>query len=362
VGCMGFAADGKNTIAFEYDLSCRGISPFTCSGGGYSGTLGLGGITSAAAEHTGPNGDMFFTTVEGDVWMNKGIANCAFPGFFTDIFPSAVTHEVGHTLGFRHADQTRADNPGVACETDPTLECAGTAMNPANAIMKSFVPSGMAGALQPWDQHAAAAVYPAPTAPSAITGVEAHSTSSTNVQVNWSGSCVTVCHIYRSRFNDKNTFDGPFSSAGPTGPFNDTAGNGVVAGRAYLYKVRNFNGTESPDSNLDLANTVVSSNIATGGAVVMAADINTVRDIVDAVRTLDGIGAGSYSFGSGSPVRISGGGTTLIHAADITEARTNLDTAMFGLFGSHPVFTNAITQNVSTVQAIDFNDFFNITR
>jgi hypothetical protein len=83
--------------------------------------------------------------------MNRGIANCTLL-FNNGDFNSAVTHEVGHTLGFRHSDQTR--NSGAACTTDPSLECSST------AIMKSFITTGLNAALQTWDQHAVQAVYP----------------------------------------------------------------------------------------------------------------------------------------------------------------------------------------------------------
>jgi hypothetical protein len=142
--------DGANTILFERDLSSFGIAPFTCSGNSYSGTLGIGGITSASGTNS-VSGETFATTQEGDVEMNRGIANCTLL-FNNGDWNSAVTHEVGHTLGFRHADQTR--DSSAACSTDPSLECS------TNAIMKSFISTGLNATLQTWDQHAVQAVYP----------------------------------------------------------------------------------------------------------------------------------------------------------------------------------------------------------
>jgi len=142
--------DGANTILFERDLSSWGVTPFTCSGNSYSGTLGIGGITDASGTNT-VFSETFATTNEADVEMNRGIANCTLL-FTNGDFNSAVTHEVGHTLGFRHSDQTR--NSGAACTTDASLECSN------QAIMKSFISTGLNGALQAWDQHAVQAVYP----------------------------------------------------------------------------------------------------------------------------------------------------------------------------------------------------------
>lgn len=143
-------SDGANTILFERDLSSYGVSPFTCSSNGYSGTLGIGGITLASGTNT-VGSETFATTLEGDVEMNQGIANCTLL-FNNGDWNSAVTHEIGHTLGFRHADQTR--DSSAACTSDPSLECS------QQAIMKSFISTGLNAALQTWDQHAVQAVYP----------------------------------------------------------------------------------------------------------------------------------------------------------------------------------------------------------
>jgi len=144
------APDGRNTILFERDLSSYGISPFSCSPTGYSGTLGIGGITSGSGTNT-LGGETFLTTIEADVEMNRGLANCTLLLSSGD-FNSAVTHEVGHTLGIRHSDQNRGSTG--ACSSDPSLECS------SNAIMTAFVTHGLNAALQTWDQHAVQSLYP----------------------------------------------------------------------------------------------------------------------------------------------------------------------------------------------------------
>jgi FG-GAP-like repeat/Ig-like domain CHU_C associated len=144
--------DGANTVLFERDLTAYGAPAFTCSANSYSGTLGIGGVTTTSGTNV-VNSETFFSTAEGDVEMNRGIANCSLLLNSGD-WPSALTHELGHTLGFRHSDQTRADNPSVPCTSDPSLECS------SSAIMTAVVTHGVNGALQAWDQHAAAAVYP----------------------------------------------------------------------------------------------------------------------------------------------------------------------------------------------------------
>ena len=185
--------------------------------------------------------------------------------------------------------------------------------------------------------------------PPAVTNVVATALTATNVEVIWTGSCVTACRVYRSRFNDRTTFD--LAGSGVS-PFVDV---GAAGGRAYLYKVRAFDGSqESADSNVNIATTTVYSFTPAPGGFVNAIDVNQTRDVVDSVRTLTGLPGGTYTYGSGSPSRISAG--TVIHAADITEMRSNLDAAWFIIFGNHLSFTNNIVAGSSTVQAIDFNE------
>lgn len=328
--------DGKNTIAFEYDLSAFG-APFSCATGGL---LGLGGISGTSGSHTGPNSETFFTTVEGDVWMNKGIANCTSL-FTSGDFNSAVTHEVGHTLGFRHADQSRLDNPGTPCSTfSPTYECA------TSAIMTAVVTNGLHASLQTWDQHAAAAVYPGAAAPAALTGVVATATTSTNIQVSWSGLCVTTCHVYRSA--DHLAYTQVGSSA--TSPFNDTVSSTPTS---YLYKVRAFNGTtESADSNLDIATNVIFTNdpLVAGSTVVQAVHLTELQSATNAVRQLAGLGGGTFS--DTSPAGI------VINAVDITEIRTALDQAMTILSLTTGGYTDTSLSGV-IIKAVHFQELRN---
>jgi hypothetical protein len=141
-------ADGANTIMFERDLTSFGVPRFQCASNSYSGTLGLGGVSNASGTHTF-NSETYSTTREADVEMNQGLANCSLL-LNSGEFNSAMAHEVGHTLGFRHSDQDR--NSAGAC-TAAVGECSNV------AIMKSFVSAGLNAALQAWDQNAVRTVY-----------------------------------------------------------------------------------------------------------------------------------------------------------------------------------------------------------
>jgi len=144
------ASDGVNNIVFEKNLTSFGVQPFSCTNGG---TLGLGGLKKGGfgdAVHVF-HGETFATTLEADVSMNQGIGNCTTAQLALSEFASVITHELGHTLGFRHSDQNRLVN--APCSTDPTLECNG------QAIMNHILVSGLNGHLQTWDKTALEAVY-----------------------------------------------------------------------------------------------------------------------------------------------------------------------------------------------------------
>lgn len=152
------ATDGVNNIVFEKDLTSSGSQPFSCSSGG---VLGIAGMTHASFG-TGTHvfhGETFATTLEADVSFNQGLGACS--NFPQETFKSALVHEIGHTLGFRHSDQTR--NLAASCNGDPTLDCT------SSAIMNHILVSGLNGQLLAWDNAALNAVYgtaPACTPPS----------------------------------------------------------------------------------------------------------------------------------------------------------------------------------------------------
>src|SRR5258708_3536102 len=153
-------SDAVNNIVFEKNLTSAGVQPFDCASGG---VLGMGGVRVAffgAGTHVF-HGETFGTTKEADVSMNQGLANCTTNQVPIDEFNTVVTHEVGHTLGFRHSDQNRKLNN--VCSSDPSLDCSNS------AVMNHIIVPGLNGHLQTRDNSAVNAVYlndPACTPPS----------------------------------------------------------------------------------------------------------------------------------------------------------------------------------------------------
>jgi hypothetical protein len=154
------ATDGTNNIVFEKNLTSAGVQPFSCSSGGALGIAGMTRASFGAGTHVF-RGETFATTLEADVSMNQGVGSCSPGTVPQELFKSAITHEFGHTLGFRHSDQTR--NLSASCAGDPTLDCT------TSALMNHILVLGLNGQLEAWDNAALNAVYgaaPACTPPS----------------------------------------------------------------------------------------------------------------------------------------------------------------------------------------------------
>jgi hypothetical protein len=112
--------DGINAIELNMTSGFPGCAPpaVGCANMAGSGTHTIDGLT-------------FNTLDDGDIWIKSFVSNQA-------TFDAVITHEIGHTIGFRHADQgTPSSN---------------------SAIMTSSV-GGLGAVLQTWDIDAVRALY-----------------------------------------------------------------------------------------------------------------------------------------------------------------------------------------------------------
>lgn len=120
-----------------------------------AGVAALGGISSATGTYMLSDGITYFNTVEVDVVIGKSFSTNQAT------FNGVMTHEIGHTLGFRHSDQN-ADGSGPCTAGTPCT---------SDAIMNSSIAFNLQ-TLKQYDLDAAQTVYgsgPVCNAP-AITG------------------------------------------------------------------------------------------------------------------------------------------------------------------------------------------------
>ncbi|HEY2091114.1 MAG TPA: hypothetical protein VGJ81_04445 [Thermoanaerobaculia bacterium] len=339
--------DSINNIVFEKDLTSLGAAAYSCTHGG---VLGLGGIQSANSDSTNKvNGETFFANTEGDVSMNQGLNTCLGGGQLSQgDFTSAVTHEVGHTLGLRHADKSRDDSQ--PCTNLPAYDCG------SSAIMTASVTTGLNGVLAAWDTRAITALYP-PTSFAAPTGVTATASSTNHVTISWDAvsgvlNNVTQYSVYRT--SDNSAYSVVCTATAPTVTCEDTT---AAAGTAYLYKVRA--GTAGTLSSADLATTVIFTDpTLTGGTTPpKTAHITELRTAVDAVRKLANGGvANPFSYTDSTLT----GGTTPIKKVHITDLRTALDAARSTLALTALSYTDpTITVNSTAVKAVHITELRN---
>lgn len=107
---------------------------------------------------------------DGVDWIGITDADIVFQNGYAGTEPTigpAMTHEMGHTLGFRHSNQhylrsCTSSSPNFPC----SLSCSDNACDSSvqectsTAIMNSSVNGNQGYTLQTWDQHAAEALYP----------------------------------------------------------------------------------------------------------------------------------------------------------------------------------------------------------
>jgi hypothetical protein len=191
-------------------------------------------------------------------------------------------------------------------------------------------------------------------APNAPTGVVATATGTTQVTITWNAAIGAASYrVYRRAPGGSFTLVG---SPATTNYVDNTA----VANTAYLYKVRSFSGVESTDSNIDLATTVIFTDptLTAGTTSVKAVHFTELRTAVDAVRTLAGLGAGSYT----DAVLNSSVTVKRLHVIDlrtaIDAARADGDVAQSAMVYTDPT----ITAGSTTVKKAHIDDLRNAVK
>ena len=179
--------------------------------------------------------------------------------------------------------------------------------------------------------------------PAAPSGLNAAAVNTTRVDMSWNAVLgATSYEIDRRAPGEGFT---PFAT--PVGnSFSDTS---ATAGQAYLYRVRAAGtGGTSGNSAAALATTVMFTNDPlAAGTVVLGTHLSQIRTAVNAVRSLAGLQAASFT--DPAPV-----GTT-IKSNHITALRTALDAALTALGIPAGGYTNTAVAG-QIVRAIDFQE------
>lgn len=300
-----FVQDGQNTIVFNSSTDVP------------AGAVGYSKWYSNATHVY--KGETFYSISEGDAVIRSGIT------LSQQVFEEAVTHELGHTLGFRHSDQ------GTPSSTQ--------------AVMKAVLSGNYGANLGPWDIEAVQTVYtgsgsPPPTAP---TNLVATATPAQRVNLTWTSTGAPNYQVERS------SNAGPFGliATTTTSSYTDTT---VAANTTYLYRVRASSGSSvSGYSNVDHATTVIFTDdpLLVRGTVIKTVHLTELRTAVNAMRTTAGLPAVAWT--DPSPSRV------MVKAVHMTELRNALTPAI-SAFGKTAGYTDTIAARGTVIKAIHFQE------
>jgi subtilisin-like proprotein convertase family protein len=175
--------------------------------------------------------------------------------------------------------------------------------------------------------------------------VVASATTTTNILISWTAAAgASTYRVYRSSGGGSYTLAGEMAGTS----LND---GGRAAGTSYLYKVRSFNGSESPDSERDLATTVLFTDpsLVAGTTEVKAVHVMELLTAVNAVLTLAAQPAITLPPTPAVGVAIS--------RQHILNLRSGLDTARSILSLSAPLYTDlTVTSGSTLVKAAHLNE------
>ena len=309
----GFVGDGINAIVFNNSTAVP------------AGAIAYA-QWSANGTHT-YKGETFYSISEGDVVVKSNLS------VTQKVFDEAVTHEVGHTLGFRHSDQ------GTPSSTQ--------------AVMKAVLSGAYGATLGPWDIEAVRTVYESATSvvlPPAPAGLGATATSATRVQLTWGLSTgATSYKVERSSNN------GGFVEIATT-VTNSYADTSVSPGVTYVYRVRAVNAAGNSNySNRDHATTIMfTDDPLVAGTPIKAVHILQLRQAVNAMRAAAGLAPATWTDPSLTGVTVK--------AVHITQLRAALAPALTALGKPSPAFTDPSLTPGMPIRAVHIQELRNYVK
>ncbi len=180
------------------------------------------------------------------------------------------------------------------------------------------------------------------------TNVVATATTSTNVNITWTAAVGAASYrVYRSS-------GGAFTLVGSPVP-NSFSDPTAVANTAYLYKVRSFSGSESADSNVDLATTVIFTDptLTAGTTTTKLVHFTQLLTAVNAVRTHAALGAASFT----APAPTT---AVTVRRQHLLDLRSALDAARSAISLSALTYTDpAITAGTTKIKSAHITDLRN---
>jgi hypothetical protein len=231
-------------------------------------------------------------------------------------------------------------DPGVTTRTISIPVQGDTANEPNETFVVNL--SGASNATLADAQGQATITNDDPVPPA---NVVAAATSTTNVNITWTAATGAATYrVYRRAGGGSYTQVGETSGTS----FSDAT---VSANQAYLYKVRSFAITESADSNVDLATTVIFTDPGSlTNALVKLAHFMELLTAVNAVRTLAG-GLGTISFTPPTPAT-----TVTVRAVHVVNLRSGLDAARSALSLSTPTYTDPGIGGTTRIKAVHLEE------